>query len=336
MVTLQDIADKTGFSRAVVSRALNPYPDQKVAERTREIIRRAAEEMGYKRNQAASLLARGASPAIGIFLPGHPSELLSALIQGISKVANHYGFACNIYYGMTEADYRDFLQTVQNTRNAGVITYLPFNFSGDELPHQLAEVLPEDCKVVVANSPVHFKRKNVESVMIDNFYGGELAAQHLLEKGCKTFFYEGSSNSWQREERNHGFLSVLRKAGISEDNLICFGDSVREAEWWRTCSKNIAESSTVTGVFCNNDDTALMLLRYLSAAGAADSVPEKIKIVGFNDTLLAGWNNLTTIRQPFEELGEAAMTLLVNHLTRADIKVPTTRLAPELVVRQTT
>ena len=48
------------------------------------------------------------------------------------------------------------------------------------------------------------------------------------------------------------------------------------------------------------------------------------------------WNGLTTIRQPFAELGEAAMTLLVNHLTRADIKVPTTRLMPELIVRQTT
>jgi DNA-binding LacI/PurR family transcriptional regulator len=336
MVTLQDIADKTGFSRAVVSRALNPYPDQKVAERTCEIIRRAAAEMGYKRNQAASLLARGASPAIGIFLPGHPSELLSALIQGISKVANHYGFACNIYSGITESDYREFLQTVQNTRNAGVITYLPFNFSGDDLPRQLAEVLPEDCKVIVANSPVDFKRKNVESVMIDNFYGGEIAARHLLERGCKTFFYEGSTGSWQRAERNKGFFSVLEKAGISRDSRFCIERSRGDAAWWRSVVESIAQASAPVGVFCNDDDTALMLLRYLSAAGVAGEVPEKIKIVGFNDISLADWNGLTTIRQPFAELGEAAMTLLVNHLTRADIKVPTTRLQPELIVRQTT
>ena len=112
MVKLQDIADKTGFSLAVVSRALNPRPDQKVAARSAAIIRKAAEELGYRPNQAARLLAKGAGPAIGIFLPQAEAggALILSLVAGLTGTANRFGFACNFYFGLREEEYLAFLQ----------------------------------------------------------------------------------------------------------------------------------------------------------------------------------------------------------------------------------
>lgn len=336
MVTLQDIADRTGFSRAVVSRALNPRPDQKVAERTRDIIQRTAEEMGYVRNQAASLLAKGASPGIGVFVPGAPDALFCSLIHGVCRVANRHGFSYNIYSGIASGDYMDFFNTVRNARNAGIITYLPYNFIGDDLPEMLENLLPNGCRIVVANSPVPIKRNNVDSVMIDNYRGGCIAAEHLLERGCRSFFMENPRRSWQQRERVNGFSDTISLSGAA---VSVFDRWVKDGDLNNILDNLIAQIKKTPGpcgVFCTVDDTAVLLIMRLQHAGLADELGKRIKIIGFDDIALAEQIGLTSIAQPFGELGESAMSLLVNHLTDAGIKVPSRRLLPVLKVRKTT
>ena len=127
MVTLKDIANKTGFSLSVVSRAMNPSPDQKVAEKTREIILATAAELGYRPNHAASLLAKGMSTAIGCFMPAMVGEMVGQIVSGLSYAANQAGFAYQLYFGNSLEDYRHFIDHCQHTSAAGMISYLPAN-----------------------------------------------------------------------------------------------------------------------------------------------------------------------------------------------------------------
>ena len=320
MVTLQDIADQTGFSRAVVSRALNPHPDQKVAAKTLEIIRQTAAVMGYRRNQAASLLAKGASPAIGVFLPFHQDELICAMLKGICNVANQHGFAYNIYNERQRVKYNEFAQTLRNTRNAGVITYLPFETSGDSLPEEVSRLLPQSCQIVVANALTPIKSGNVESVMIDNYAGGALAAEHLLEKKCVRFLYEYAERSWQRQERCRSFAETINHAGFETRHFARLTSETLESVTADILSMILAGPFPV-GVFCNTDRSALRLYTELCRAGKAGLIGKDIKICGFDNVTVAAETGLTTIAQPFEALGEAAMSLLVNRLTGADIPV---------------
>ena len=334
MVTLQDIADKTGFSRAVVSRALNPHPDQKVAEKTLRVIRDAAAAMGYRRNQAASLLARGASPAIGIFLPFHQDELVCAMLKGMCQTANHHGFSYNIYDERKKVEYKEFFQAVRDARNAGVITYLPFFHDGKTLPDDVSKILPPECQVVVANSRETIKSGNVESVMIDNFYGGALAAEHLLRKNCVRYLYEYAENSWQRQERCAGFADTVRKNGWEPQHFTRLTEETRP-DMVREILNMILAGPFPVGVFCNTDRSALRLYAELCRAGKAHLLGKEIKLCGYDNISSAGAVGLTTVEQPFEALGEAAMSLLVNRLTGSDIPVER-RIKPVLKTGLTT
>ena len=125
MVTLQNIADKTGFSLSVVSRALNPKPDQKVKAETQKIIQAAVQELGYRRNHTASRLARGKSATVGVFLPNYSYSLLTDLIVGITEAADNYDFQYNFYFGLNDEDYKQFFDSLKSIGSSGILSYLP-------------------------------------------------------------------------------------------------------------------------------------------------------------------------------------------------------------------
>ena len=164
MVTLKDIANKTGFSLSVVSRAMNPSPDQKVAEKTREIILATAAELGYRPNHAASLLAKGMSTAIGCFMPAMVGEMVGQIVSGLSYAANQAGFAYQLYFGNSLEDYRHFIDHCQHTSAAGMISYLPANVDpcnkNDEFYTQYEDIQRE-VNAYLEYNPDVFKGKTV-------------------------------------------------------------------------------------------------------------------------------------------------------------------------------
>src|SRR6202042_3280168 len=92
----------------------------------------------------------------------------------------------------------------------------------------------------------------------------------------------------------------------------------------------------VTGVICASDVLALGAIRAVRRAGL--SVPGDVSVVGFDDS---GWLNctdppLTTVRQPIESMGKAAVALLVNQMESVSVYAEELLFEPELVVRGST
>ena len=341
MVKLQDIADKTGFSLAVVSRALNPRPDQKVAARSAAVIRKAAEELGYRPNQAARLLAKGAGPAIGIFLPQTASvgTLILPLIAGLTETANRFGFACNFYFGLQEEEYLAFLRSVEQERHAGIITYLPSAYTHDAMGSTLDKLRRQNCQVVVVNTPEILTGSRIASTAIDNRLGGRLAARHLLERGVRKFLLLNHPTSWQMHERCRGFAETVLAAGgeLTEEDIRHPGAELpRPTFAGHSLWRKMMDSSDVLGVFAGTDYLATALYGELARRGATGRIGREIRLVGFDDQPMAQLLSpaLTTVRQPFRMLGEVSMSLLLNRLIDARIPVPETVLKPELVVRE--
>ncbi len=220
MATLKDIADRTGFSVAVVSRALNPHPDQKVAESTRRSVEEACRALGYRRNHAASCLRRGRHSAIGIFLPGLAGELTARLLDGLTKVANACNFSCNISFGEDIGEYRTFIEQAESLQSVGIISYAPiFRCPGDETAFfdSMERFRSSGGEVLMLNQPADFL-PGVGSVCIDNYHSGRLAAEHLIQCGCKRFCLVASSGKyWQGGRRNAGFIETLALQHIPVD-----------------------------------------------------------------------------------------------------------------------
>lgn len=335
MATLKDIANRTGFSVAVVSRALNPHPDQQVAESTRRAIEEACRVLGYRRNHAASCLRRGRHSAIGIFLPGLGGELTARLLNGLTKVANACNFSCNISFGEDIGEYLSFIRQADSLQSVGIISYAPiFRRPDDEAKFRdsMKRFRSSGGEVLMLNQPSDFL-PDVGSVCIDNYHSGRLAAEHLAQSGCKRFCLVASSSEyWQGSRRNAGFMETLAARHIPVEIFTVSGNDSSFSGMEEVAGVITGEA----GIFLRSDYLAMGLYRELQRTGRGDEPGRNLKIIGHDDLLGTGmlYPSLSSIRPPFEALGEIAMKTMLNMLIRADLKIDPSQLKPQLIIRE--
>ena len=336
MATLKDIAKDCGFSVSVVSRALNPHPDQQVAAETKRRIEASMRKLNYRRNHTASLLARGRSIAIGVFLPRYRDTLITELVFGISAAAIQYDFQCNYYFGMNANDYLRFFDQLNDAGSSGILTY---HFDNGGADHRLADAFEKyrnsGGHVILLNTP---ECNNVHDTIfnINNHAGGMLAAKHLLECGCKSFCcIAPATDSFMQNTRCSGFAEKLAEHGFAVKQIRVPFCNFQEydAEVLSQTVRMLASDEKV-GIFASSDYLALLLIRELHRNDAGNEIGKRIHIVGFDNMPAATFSTpaLSTISQPFYHLGYISMAHLIATITGEnppDTKVP----EPELIVR---
>lgn len=301
MVTLKDIANEVGLNVSVVSRALNPRPDEHavVAEETKRRISETAKKLGYQRNRAAEFLKRGKAATIGAFLPNSPNRLVADLMMGISEQAATHGFPLNFFFGSVMDDYRRFFMNVSDVNHSGMITYPVREMSESEMGGLIGDYQKRGGNIIVLNTEK--KYAGIPTLAVDNHFGGRLAAERLLDAGCETFLADAVYGN-----RTDGFHSYLNEHGHDDVHLFNrdnFQDQLRSLE---------ADERQPTGVFATSDELALKL--YPLAQGLGHAIGKDVKIVGYDDLVLSDMVSpaLTTIRQPFREEGRRAVGKLIN------------------------
>lgn len=190
MTRQKEIAEKTGFSLSVVSRALSTVKGKSnnISEDTTQIIRKVAEEIGYKPNIHASCLRKGKLPVIGVFLPAWGGTLIFELVMGISDAASHCNIPLSFYFDMTENSYGNFLDSMKDQGNSGVLSYVPrLSDNPDEkIMKMLRKYNNSDSHIVLLNT-FCYQKHGFPHVSIDEEEGGRLAAQYLKSKKCSRF-----------------------------------------------------------------------------------------------------------------------------------------------------
>lgn len=337
MVTLKTISEKTGYSLSVVSRALNPRPDQRVAALTKEKIERAVQELNYRRNHTASLLARGKSAAIGVFLPYYPDSLIADMVVGVTEQANACDFLCNFYFGMNCQDYSKFMGSVEEIGSSGILSYLPHaGFSSTELGKVLKKYHQDGGRLLFMNA-AEYPDLGIHSINIDNYAGGSLAAGHLFKRDCLDYICISSSrDSWQSEQRRAGFLTFLEEKGLRPKFFYAESRGgyqnylLPEAE-----AMFPLNFSGKVGIFCLSDYIAMDIAAMLTRKGLNAQIGQRFLIIGYDDLPVCRHccPALTTIRQPFCELGRRGMELLVEMITSDEVGQKN-MLQPELVIRE--
>lgn len=329
MVRLKDIADAVGVSLPVVSRVLNPKPDKNavIADSTRKQVLEAAERLGYKRNRAAEFLAKGGrSATIGVFLPGVGNSLTAELMMGISEASNRHGFPVNFFFGFSDACYLDFMSHIISNANSGMITY-PNPIGKALLKKEVDKYLATGGKVAfIAPYSFDFQYETAPIIGIDDMAGGALAAAHLMARGCRRLFSCCPGASMANGPRGRGFLAEVAARGQSAESLL-----PEEAE---ALIERFAPSTDGTpwGVFAHSDELALRLMR--AAFRRNIRIGEDLLIIGYDDLYLTDKLpvSLTTIHQPFRELGNLVLDTMVKLLY--DKGAVSQRLKPVLIKRE--
>ncbi|OMF26707.1 LacI family transcriptional regulator [Paenibacillus sp. FSL H8-0548] len=328
-ITIYDVAREAGVSIAAVSQVINGKG--KISEQRRHEIIQVMERLNYQPSAIASALTGKKTFTIGLLVPDISNPFFAEIARAVEDQSHNLGYGLFICSTDNNKDRAErYLSLMQQKRVDGMIIG-----TGIANKSTLASLVKSKLPVVVIAREAKLGAK---TVIIDDFCGGGMAANHLLEQNHSHvgLLSENEEVSSSRE-RIRGFLSVWEQAGLRiEEGLIqaCGDELVRDGK--AKATELLSSANPPSALFCCNDLLAIGALQ--AAKGLGLRVPEQVSIIGFDNTILAEVTDppLTTIAQPTKEMGQIAVDSLVAMLedgNRDDIRIV---LQPELVIRQST
>jgi DNA-binding LacI/PurR family transcriptional regulator len=323
---MTDVAARAGVSHQTVSRVVNGFDG--IRPETRARVLEAIEELGYRRNLAARMLASSRSGLIGVVSWGSGLYGPSSVVSAFEEAALRRGYDVSL---VTLRDLDDesvsaaFERLLSQAVEALVLV----------VPHQatLRRLQRADVGVPVV-SVLGDMSSAACTAALDNEGGARAVVRHLLELGHRTVVHvAGPDDFGDAAARVDGWRAELEAAGREVPRLRWKGDWSARSGY--VAGLELAADPDATAVFVANDQMALGVVRALVESGRR--VPEDVSVVGFDDLPESAYFTppLTTVRQEFDVLGQTIMSLLERALAHeADLTVP---LVPtELVVRAST
>jgi DNA-binding LacI/PurR family transcriptional regulator len=338
--SLHDVALHAGVSHQTVSRVINDRPN--VSPDTRARVQAAIDALGYRRNAAARILATNRSQTLGLMVQGEPRLGPASTMLGVAAAARDAGryVSLAVVAEPSEQATTETLEYFRDQAVEGIVVIAPV---ADIVEVARAAASPSVPVVVVAAG--ERPRPGFFVASVDQQLGAALATRHLLELGHADVVHVTGPLDWHDAvERVHGWRAERAAWGLPErDPLVADWTSAAGYRIGRRLLAHAASGDPVdalpTAIFAANDQLALGLLRAFDEAGV--EVPGRVSIVGYDDIEGADYFTppLTTVRQPFEELGKTCIELLLAGMSaKAAGEVPerSAKVAPTLVVRATT
>ncbi|WP_329128168.1 LacI family DNA-binding transcriptional regulator [Streptomyces sp. NBC_01465] len=329
---MADVAQVAGVSSQTVSRVSNGFPG--VNEETRQRVRNAMKELGYRPNSAARALRRGDFRTIGVITFTLSTTGNVRTLEAIAASAAEEGYAVTLLPVAvpTQDELRGAFSRLGELAVDAVIVIMEVH-----LLHAARLSLPPHVKVVVVDSDAGDRYTVVDT---DQAGGTRTAVRHLLDLGHRTVWHlAGPEDSYAAERRTGAWRAALTEAGCEAPELVR-GDWSAESGY--RAGLELAEQADCTAVFAANDQMALGLLRALHERGRR--VPEDVSVIGFDDIPESGsfLPPLTTVHQDFAEVGRRCVASVLGQVRReetadAQKTVRGTTLVPtRLVVRNST
>ena len=331
MVTRNDVARLAGVSPALVSYVLNNGP-RPVSEKTRARVLKAIRELDYQPSAVARNLRLQRTSTLGLILPDTQNPYFSEVTRGIEWIAfeNDYTvILCHSGYSLERE--LQYVNALRMQRVAGVI-WIPAT----------ASLEPYNRLVKFGVPTVLLDRfipgQNVMAVVADNFRGGYLATQHLIQLGHRRIgAISRPVNLSHSQERIHGYLAALREAGIPIDECLISPGGYWLENGRKAFERLMALEEPPTALFAYNDIMAIGALRAAHQHGL--KIPDDFSIVGFDNIPEADFTSpaLTTISQPKFDMGRTGTELLLRLISGESPGIESlSPLEVSLIIREST
>jgi DNA-binding LacI/PurR family transcriptional regulator len=337
--TLQDVARVAGVSRATVSRVINNI--RNVDPEIHRVVSEAVAATGYMPNRAARSLVTGRAGSIALVVSepeswadddpfmGHflTDPFFGRVVGGLLSVLRDDGVNLALTLAGSQAARNQLISDLRQGRcdGAAVISL----HQQDPLPALLAEAkLP----VVLFGRPPY--PLSISHVDLANAQGAQLAAEHLLERGCrKPATITGPLDHPAGADRLEGFRAALAARGI--DAVPSVESDFTQSGGERAMETLLKEHPDLDGVFVASDLMAQGALPVLRDYGRR--IPEDVAVIGFDDSsaAVASRPPLTTVRQPVEDMAAEMARLLMAQAGRgSQPRTTSVVFEPTLVVRE--
>jgi len=333
-LTIKEIAELAGVSKATVSRVLNGKGG--VSPRTRRKVERVIQMYSYTPNLVARGLSLRRTGGVGLIV-AHTAKRLSShlffleFLRGVSHFLTEMGFRLILATADSEEDYESSCRNMAQDGFVDGAVILGIRKNDRRLRYFLKAGVP----FVTVGRPIGYPR--ADYVDSDNQGGARTATEYLLRLGHKEiFFINGPEDHVASIAREKGYKEAFNTHGVSlGEQYIVHGDFSFESGYGAV-RMALAQGLEFSAVFAASDLTAMGAATALKEAGFR--VGEDISVVGFDDIPYARLFDppLTTVHQPIHEMGEEAGRLLLLRL-EGDVEGPLRKVfRTQLIVREST
>lgn len=335
-ITFDDIAKYTNFSKTTISRYFN-NPDS-LTLKNQEIIAKALEDLNYKENKVARILANGKTEFIGIIIPTLHNHYHSEMLNQILLTYKQFGYKFLVFIGNGEEETeRQYIKELLAYKIEGLIN-LSFAISSKELA---------DLQIPVVT--IEREDKYVCSVNTDNYMGGVQATSLLAKHNCDILIHINTHTSPDIPSygRIKGFLDICKEKQLNHRIIYkILGNS------YELMQKNLGEilneleieyAGLRKGIFISNDTHANVLLNLLIKKYG--KLPDDYFIVGFDNSPISreAVIPISTVGQQIDKIAFEAVSLLVEQMNEQKkrkpipLKEPIHKvITPILIRRETT
>jgi LacI family sucrose operon transcriptional repressor len=323
LATIKDVAQKAGVTVTTVSRVLNNRGY--ISDATRNKVHRAMQELHYQPNEIARALLRKKSHIIGLIIPTVAHPFFGELASYIEYYAYQAGYKillCNSHLERNKE--KEYVEMLKSNKVDGIIMG--------------SHTLEVDEYVNLDLPVVTFDRKISDDIPYfasDDYEGGRLATQLLIAKGCQKIAHIcGNLNlNLLANKRYEAFSVEVTRRKIDHVVVQTDIDVFNINQYEKIVHNLFTEHTEIDGIF-TSDLTAIHVIQACNRLGK--KIPDEVKIVGYDDIQLASLvvPQLTTIRQPIEELSRLAMELVIKQIN--DETVSMENILPVTLIERST
>ncbi|MFJ5622700.1 LacI family DNA-binding transcriptional regulator [Peribacillus loiseleuriae] len=326
MVKMSDVAKLANVSTATVSRVLrNPEAVKKI---TQQKVFEAIKQLDYQPNILARHFRTNQTKTILVVVPSLTNLVFSEIISGIDTVATEKGYQVllgNINNRMEKA--QSYINHLKQKQVDGVILLTV------KLAQELWEEIAHDYPIVLASDFV--EKLNIPAVCIDNLNCGYQITEHLIKLGHQKIAHvSGSLDVAISRERAQGYRKALHHYNIPVDESFMIEGDYSIGCGYSSVKKLMKQDNKPTAIFFGNDEMAMGGIKAAKEMGIR--VPEDLAVIGFDDIKFSAVFDpaLTTIAQPFHEMGRKSMELLLKIMNDEPLEHEKYVIESQFIVRE--
>jgi LacI family transcriptional regulator len=324
------IAAETGLSIATISRVLNGGGN--VASDTRDRVRQVVERLGDRAPEPRRRpAARTTRPPVFVRCPYLLTDYFGHIVTSIAETLALHGQSMLLDAGDAVVRSAAVRELPRRADAYGAVLILPPE------PRADLEALAARNYPFVVVDPRTAVPRGMVSVSAAHFSGARAVTRHLLELGHRRIGVITGPPHWHtRDDRIGGHYAALAEAGVQGDpELIRYGEPAAKTGVWAG-AELLELRPPPTAVVCFNDKVAVGVMEAAAARGLR--VPADLSVAGFDDIDVsrATTPRLTTVRQPLQEMGRTAVTMLMRQLDGHAHEALSMELETRLVVREST
>ncbi|MGN0335826.1 MAG: LacI family DNA-binding transcriptional regulator [Lachnospiraceae bacterium] len=306
-MTINEIAEMAGVSRATVSRYLN---DGYVSEEKREKIRAVIEKTGYCPSVQAQNLRSKRTKQIGVIIPKINSASISRIVAGISQVLSEAGYQLLLANTFNdEKEELKYLKLFKENHVDGII------LNGTIMTKEHERVIGElRVPVVVLGQ----QTKLCSCVYHDDYFAAKEMTELLLrnmDQGGKLLHLGVTRQDHAvGEERTRGFTDAVKESGFPETSVVSATVGFSIESGYQGMKEMMECEKDIRGVFCSTDSIAVGAMMCLKDLGYR--IPEDVRLAGIGDSTIGHIiePKLATAHYFYKTSGIEAANLLIDIL----------------------